>query len=166
MITINKSETADTRTCDVSKVTREVLVASSLSHIKDVQKALSFFADKLVMAGLDHDYTRINQMDQFFSDFKTKFKETTWYENHKREERHHLIHPEGVREDVDMIDVLEYISDCVMVGMARSGSVYDITLSSEVLQKAFKNTVDKLKANVKVVDGSGPQYSDYRMGSK
>jgi hypothetical protein len=44
------------------------------------------------------------------------------------------------------------ICDCVMAGMARSGSVYPLKISAEVLRRAFENTVDLLKANVKVVE--------------
>jgi len=42
------------------------------------------------------------------------------------------------------------IADCVMAGMARSGSVYQITIPPEVLQRAFDNTVDLLKSQVVV----------------
>jgi len=47
----------------------------------------------------------------------------------------------------------DYIADCVMSGMARSGSVYDITLPQELLARAFANTTELLKAAV-VVDRS------------
>ena len=43
MITIQPSKTADTRTCDVTKVTRKQLLDSSVQHIGDVGKALAFF---------------------------------------------------------------------------------------------------------------------------
>jgi len=99
-----------------------------------------------------HDQTKISGIDQFFSDFKTEFKEHSWYDNHKKEERHHIQHPEGVRSDVDLIDVLEYVADCVMAGMARSGSVYDLKLPDEVLRLALKNTTEKLKAQIEVKD--------------
>jgi hypothetical protein len=39
-----------------------------------------------------------------------------------------------------------------MAGMGRSGSVYDITLPSDLLQKAFANTVSMLKNEVIVED--------------
>jgi hypothetical protein len=55
-----------------------------------------------------------------------------------------------VRDDVALVDVLEFVADCVMAGMARSGRVYDLTLPNEVLQKALKNTTEKLKAQVRV----------------
>jgi hypothetical protein len=38
----------------------------------------------------------------------------------------------------------------VMAGMARSGTVYDLHLSPELLEAAFQNTVALLKLNVKV----------------
>ena len=48
------------------------------------------------------------------------------------------------------IDLLEYIADCVMAGMARSGDVYEIQAPNELLRKAFDNTVVLLKNQVKV----------------
>jgi len=42
------------------------------------------------------------------------------------------------------------IADCVMAGMARSGSVYPLEISPDVLMKAFNNTSDLLKSQVKV----------------
>jgi len=37
-----------------------------------------------------------------------------------------------------------------MVGMARSGSVYELKLPPELLEKAFQNTVEKIKSQVVV----------------
>ncbi len=37
------------------------------------------------------------------------------------------------------------VADCVMAGMARSGSVYELKLDPEVLWRAFGNTVELLK---------------------
>lgn len=50
--------------------------------------------------------------------------------------------------------MIEYISDCVMAGMARSGSVYDLEMPPELLERAFKNTVELLKAEVVVSDAN------------
>ncbi len=58
---------------------------------------------------------------------------------------------DGVRDDVNLIDVLDFIADCVMAGMARSGSVYPLKLSPELLETAFQNTVEMLKRQVVVV---------------
>ena len=53
---------------------------------------------------------------------------------------------------VEHPDVLDFIADCVMAGMARSGSVYELKLPTELLERAFQNTVELLKAQVVVVD--------------
>ena len=150
MITIQKSSTADTRTCDVTKVTEQILIDSTKQHIQDVQFALAMFRHMLVESAMKHDETKLSEMKQFYSDFKTSFKEHTWWDGHRAKERHHLQTEDGVREDVNLVDVLEFISDCVMAGMARTGSVYELKLSDQVLQKAFKNTVDLLKGQVEV----------------
>jgi len=150
MIEIKKSQTADTRTCDYANVSKEALLASSLQHIGDVVKALAFFSGKLVEAAGEHDYDKLTAIDWFHGDFVTGFKLTGWWDNHRRIHRHHIDKADGVPEDVNLLDVLEHIADCVMAGMARSGSVYDLKLSDELLQKAFKNTVELLKSQVVV----------------
>lgn len=150
MIEIHPSPTADTRTCDFSKVTKETLLESSRQHILDVTKGLLFFADLLEEASSRHDHDKISEIDHFHSDFTGGFKETGWWDNHRKVNRHHLLQPDGVPEDVNLIDVLDLITDCVMAGMARSGSVYQITIPPEVLQRAFDNTVELLKSQVVV----------------
>jgi hypothetical protein len=152
MIKVKKSPTADTRTCDFANVSKETLLKSSHQHISDVVMGLTYFANVLGVAAVTHDTDKISDIDGFHHDFLTGFKETTWWDKHRQLNRHHLNMADGIRDDVNLIDVLDYITDCVMAGMARSGSVYDITLSNEVIQKAFKNTVEMLKANVEVVE--------------
>lgn len=152
MIQIKKSETADTRTCDFASTSKETLLASSRQHIGDVVKALAFFSGKIIEAAGEHDYDKLTAIDLFHADFITGFKQTGWWDNHRRIHRHHLDKDDGVPPDVNLLDVLEHISDCVMAGMARSGSVYELKLSDELLQHAFKNTVDLLKKEVSVND--------------
>lgn len=150
MIKIHKSETADTRTCDFSNTTKDTLLASSRQHIGDVVKALAFFSGKLIQAAGEHDYDKLTAIDHFHADFVTGFKATGWWDNHRKIHRHHLNQADGVPPDVNLVDVIEYISDCVMAGMARSGSVYDLKMDDELLQSAFKNTVELLKKEVTV----------------
>lgn len=150
MITIKTSPTADTRTCDVSAVDKKTLLNSSRQHILDVGKALAFFSSKLIEAASEHDYDKLTEIDWFYSDFKTKFQETGWWDNHRKIHRHHLGQEDGVPEDVNLLDLLEYISDCVMAGMARCGSVYKIEASFDLLQRAFDNTVELLKSQIVV----------------
>ena len=150
MITIEKSSVADTRTCDYTKVTKEELYQASYQHIDDVCKGLNFFEFKLREAATNHDPDKITDIDGFHRDFLTGFKNTTWWDAHRKLNRHHLTHEDGIPEDVNLIDVLDYIADCVMAGMGRSGSVYPLNLPDSLLQRAFQNTVTLLKNEVKV----------------
>lgn len=150
MITIKKSPTADTRTCDFKNVTKETLLASSHQHIEDVGRGLMLFAGMLVDASAKHDHDKISDIDGFHRDFLTGFERTEWWDKHRTINRHHLLQEDGIPEDVNLIDVLDFITDCVMAGMARSGSVYPLKLPTEVLERAFQNTVEHLKKNVQV----------------
>ena len=150
MIKIRKSPTADTRTCDFANVSKETLLDSSKHHIQDVQEALEFFGTMLTNAIYDHDTDKISDIDGFHADFVTGFKQTGWWDRHRQLNRHHLNMADGVRSDVNLIDVLDFIADCVMAGMARSGSVYPLTLSPELLETAFQNTVELLKQQIEV----------------
>lgn len=152
MIQISKSQTADTRTCDFANVSRETLLASSRQHISDVVQALAFFQTCLTRAAGEHDYDKLTTIDYFHADFVTGFKQTGWWDNHRHIHRHHLDKHDGVPAQVNLLDVLEHIADCVMAGMARSGSVYELKLSDELLQQAFKNTVELLKSQVIVME--------------
>ena len=150
MITISPSPTADTRTCDFTKVSIETLLESSRIHISDVTKGMEFFRRLLLVAADVHDFDKIESIDAFHADFVTGFKQTGWWDNHRKVNRHHLNAADGIPDDVNLVDVLDHIVDCVMAGMARSGSVYALELPNEVLQRAFQNTVELLKQNVTV----------------
>lgn len=105
----------------------------------------------MVEAAGRHDFDKISDIDGFHRDFLTGFKRTDWWDAHRRLNRHHLLQADGVPSDVNLVDVLDMISDCVMAGMARAGSVYPLDIAPDVLMLAFQNTVDLLKANVAVV---------------
>ena len=150
MITIHPSATADTRTCDFANVSKDTLLASSKQHIGDVREALQFFSQLLATAMLHHDTDKLTDIDGFHADFLTGFKVTEWWDRHRKLNRHHLQQEDGIPADVNLIDVLDFIADCVMAGMARSGSVYALKLPPELLETAFQNTVELLKANVTV----------------
>lgn len=150
MIEIERSPTADTRTCDFANVTPETLVSSSLKHIDDVRQGLLLFMRMLSDASAIHDYDKLSKADWFHADFITGFKQTGWWDNHRKIHRHHLAQEDGVRDDVNLLDVLEYITDCVMAGMARSGQVETVQISDELLREAFVNTVELLKSQIKI----------------
>ena len=152
MIKIKQSQTADTRTCDFANVSRETLRASSAQHIEDVRVALGFFAQMLHRTAAVHDTDKLTDLDGFHADFVTGFKSSGWWERHRTLNRHHLTNDDGIPADVNLIDVLDFIADCVMAGMARSGSVYPLRLPPELLERAFQNTVALLKTAVVVVE--------------
>lgn len=153
MIVIKKSKTADTRSADV-KVTKEQLLASSEQHIDDVKLAMSFFIEIIFTRAQKHDWTKLDGIKQFHYDFKQTqktgcdFTKLPWYQRHISEERHHLNN--RVPDDVNLFDVLERVADIVMAGMGRTGTVYPDHLPPDVLEKAYQNTVELLKREVKV----------------
>lgn len=150
MIKIQKSKTADTRSCNFSNVSKATLLSSSYQHIHDVRNGLMFFTDMIMIAGHKHDETKLYAIDSFHADFVTGFKTQDWYTMHKEVERHHIGSPDGVRDDVNIVDLLEHIVDCVMAGMGRTGEVFPIELPNELLQKIVKNTVELLKSQIEV----------------
>ena len=72
---------------------------------------------------------------------------------HKRSERHHLN--DYCPDDVNLIDVIEMIIDCICAGKARTGNVYPIEIKDELLQRAIKNTIEMLKESIEVEKGIG-----------
>lgn len=153
LITITKSQTADTRSCDFANVTKDMLYASSQQHIGDVRDAIDLFIYKLRAAATSHDADKLSAIDWFHRDFVTGFAETGWWDNHRKITRHHLSEDDGVPRDVNLIDVLEWVADCVMAGMARTGTVRPLAIDPEVLTRAVHNTAAMLERNVKVIEG-------------
>ena len=150
-IRIGVSTTADTRSCDYANVSKDTLLASSAQHIGDVRQGLRFFAAKLEEAAQRHDTDKITDIDGFHADFVTGFAQTGWWDRHRKLNRHHLLQADGVPDDVNLIDVLDLVADCVMAGMARAGSVYPLNIPDDVLRRAFDNTVTLLQSRVEVV---------------
>lgn len=155
MITIYKNINGDTRTAP-KDVTFEQFQRANTSHMNDVRNAMEYISDMVLSAGDYHDCTKKTQEKMFYRDFKNtmetgaKFEDSEWYKLHITAERHHL--DAYCPDDVTLIDVLEMIADRVCAGMARSGQVYDIDISSDILQNAVKNTVDMLLNKVEVID--------------
>ena len=156
MITIKPSQTADTRTCDFARVSKQTLLDSSRQHIQDVRLALGFFIDMLQVAADVHDADKITDIDGFHRDFVRGFAPDAqdWWTAHRRLNRHHLTMDDGIPADVNLIDVLDFIADCVMAGMARSGSVRPLDISPDVLMRAFQNTAKLLESEVTVSCGA------------
>ena len=155
-IIIRKSNNADSRSADVD-VTKDDLMRDTLSHIGDVRNVGYWISEKLQDQLTEHDYTKIDYIDEFYHDFSEQlnskeahFKEMPWFKNRHMTERHHLN--DSVPKDVNLIDVLEMVIDCTVAGLARSGNVYPITISPEILQKAVENTSNLIINNTKIID--------------
>ena len=149
-IVIQRSENADTRTCDVTKVSKEELLKNSKQHISDVGKGINFLMDLLELAGQKHDFTKIDNIDEFYSDFQTDFKKTDWWKMHQDKERHHFNSRKYIQKDVNLIDVLEQIVDGVMAGMARKGKYRKEIPDAKLLLKAYENTAKLLLDNITI----------------
>lgn len=156
-ITIKETKNCDTRALKPGQeLDKNKVKEDTEKHIEAVRLCGLFFCDMIIKQFEKHDHTKLGEYLPAFtkalsSGFKGKeFKNQDWWKIHLTE-RHHLN--DSVPEDVNMVDVLEMICDCVSAGMARTGEVYDITISNDVLQKAVKNTVDLLIDNIKVVKG-------------
>lgn len=150
MITIVKSPSADSRSAK-EPPTPEILEQSTKMHISDVTKALTFISNELISRAQIHDHTKLDDINSFCTALNSgKIKETEWYQHHITDERHHL--KSHVPDDVNLIDVIEHVVDCTMAGMARSGEVFDVDLSPDILTLAVNNTVKLLKDNTTIID--------------
>ena len=134
---------------------KEQLYLETEQHKMDVARLMSFIALELNEIGYNHDWTKIQYFDQFAKDTLERqdtpdFKSRDWYKIHTKEERHHLN--ANTTKDVDLLDVLEFICDCVVAGKARTGRVEKkyLELSGDILKKAFWNTVNKIIDEVQV----------------
>jgi len=137
----------------------ELFERANCSHRGDVEQLVSVFNQLLEIAGRQHDWTKTDEpyRSLFYRDLvatmegRLKFEDGEWARYHYDVlERHHLAR--RVPEDVNLVDVIEMICDCVAAGMARSGDIYPIEISSDTLQKAVKNTIVLLKGYIEVQD--------------
>lgn len=157
-IEIKRNRLGDTRTAE-RVPTFEEFNAANINHRSDVSTMMNALAKAIVIQGDIHDCTKRREpyRSLFYRELCAKiegkidsFTDGEWYPMHCKTERHHLT--EHVPDDVNLIDVLEMVCDCVCAGMARSGSVYPIEIPSEVLQKALANTVQMCIDAVEVTE--------------
>lgn len=158
-IKIEKNSLGDTRTATRVPTFCEFNDANTM-HIADVKNMMHAIALELEDCGANHDFTKKYEPHRslFYRELCTKIEGKTenfvdgeWYPIHCQTERHHLnVH---CPDDVNLIDVIEMICDCVCAGMARSGIVYPVEIPSEILQKAIVNTVQMCIDSVDVKDG-------------
>lgn len=148
MIEIYKNPNGDTRTAP-KDVTFEKFQEANDMHIEDVEAVMYELSKIIEERGKNHDCTKKSQEKMFYDNFLstinngTDFVNDEWYQLHIKAERHHLL--SNCPDDVNLIDVLEMISDCVCAGMARSGEVRDLEIDDNILKKAVNNTTQMIK---------------------
>lgn len=158
-VKIKQNKLGDTRTATRTPTFTEFINSNQL-HCEDVENMTHAIACEIIKQGKNHDITKRMEpyMSLFYRELCAKiegkidsFTDGEWYPMHCKTERHHLN--EYCPEDVNLIDVIEMICDCVSAGMARSGRVYPIEIPSEILQKAVQNTVQMCVDAVEIQEG-------------
>lgn len=154
-IKIKRNPNGDTRTAP-KDISFEQFQEANDMHKSDVRRVMARLATKLEVRGAFHDHTKKSQERLFYDNFLdtmnngTDFVNNDWYQLHINEERHHLL--SRCPEDVDLIDVLEMIVDCVCAGKARAGEVRSIEINDKILRKALNNTVTKVNNMTELID--------------
>ena len=154
-IKIKRNPNGDTRTAP-KDISFEQFQEANDMHKYDVRRVMAGLATKLEVRGAFHDHTKKSHERLFYDNFLdtmnngTDFVSNEWYQLHIKEERHHLL--SRCPEDVDLIDVIEMIVDCVCAGKARAGEVRSIEINDEILRKALDNTVRKVNSMTELVD--------------
>lgn len=157
-VKIKRNTNGDTRVAEKTPTFYEFSDANA-SHIEDVKNMMRAIADMIKDAGRNHDWTKTQEpyRSNFYRDLcntiegRIKFEDGQWNKDHYALERHHLLM--RCPDDVNLIDVIEMICDCVCAGMARSGEVRDLEISEDILLKAVRNTVEMCKEAVVLEDG-------------
>lgn len=143
-VVIHKNPNGDTRTAPKG-VTFEQFQKANNSHRDDVASVMLKLSDMLEDAAYMHDRTKKSADKQFYKDFVSAINEGTdfvsgkWYQHHVKTERHHLL--SRCPEDVNLLDVIEMIVDCVCAGKTRNGEIRGLEITPEILDRAMKNTV-------------------------
>lgn len=152
-VEIHKNPNGDTRTA-TKDIAFDQFQEANDSHRDDVNRVISVLALMLSENGVKHDWTKKSEEKMFYRDFLATmndgedFVSREWYQLHVNTERHHLL--SRCPEDVNLLDVIEMVVDCVCAGKTRSGEVRDLEISTAILEKALQNTV-KLVDNMTVV---------------
>ena len=149
-IKIRRNTLGDTRTATRVPTFYE-MVDSNKSHVEDVSKMMDRIAEMIKLTGVNHDFTKRYDPEKslFYRELCAtiegkidNFIDGEWYPMHCKTERHHLN--EYCPDDVNLIDVLEMVCDCVCAGLARSGNVRPVKIDADILKRAVDNTVNML----------------------
>lgn len=128
---------------------------ANLNHINDVQRVMNRLSAIMKEQGKIHDWTKLSLEKEFWKDFQDSllhnadFVNAWWYQKHVHIEKHHPT--SYCHDDIDLLDIIEMIVDCVCAGKARAGEVRQMEINDEILKKAFHNTVDLIDKMTEVV---------------
>lgn len=154
-IILNRNPNGDTRTASKDTNYTQFSMANE-KHRMEVAGVMESLAHTIYNVGYAHDWTKKVYSDMFYEDFmktlnnRTDFTKSNWYMIHVEKERHHLL--SRCPEDVDLLDVIEMIVDCVCAGKTRSGEVRSLEISDDILRKALQNTVKLVDEMTEVVE--------------
>ena len=118
---------------------------ANIDHIKDVRAVMKVLVNILKAKGNCHDWTKIWYEAEFYENYldailnKKDFVSNTWYQKHIAYEKHHPF--SYCHDDINLLDIIETIVDCICAGKARSGKIRPLEFDEEILKKAVANTV-------------------------
>lgn len=150
-VKIVKNPDGDTRTAS-KDVTFEQFQIANRMHRADVARVMDLLSNIMHNNGQQHDWTKIMREEEFYRDFKdtlengTDFVSGSWYQNHITEEAHHPM--SKCSPDINLLDIVETVVDCVCAGLARSGDAPSISIDPAILQLAINNTVNLITEHV------------------
>lgn len=142
---------------DEDDISAEDFRRANRNHQLEVMMCMDYISTMISKAGQRHDFTKDSQSGLFFRDFINwklngeDMDNGEWFPMHVKAERHHL--KDNVPDDVNLVDVIEMICDCVCAGLARSGELRPIKIDSDILQKAVQNTVELVKNKCYIIGG-------------
>ena len=145
-VKIKKNIVGDTRTA-TSVPTFHEFFDANYDHSDEVERMMVAFSEEIRERSLNHDWTKMSEpySSIFYRELcdviegKMDFSDGKWFDKHCKLERHHLL--ERCPDDVNLVDVIEMICDCVCAGMARSGKFRPLEIDDEILRRAVQNTV-------------------------
>ena len=129
---------------------------ANFDHILDVQAVMFALAKRLEKQGEDHDRTKLEYEERFWRDFQAAllngedFTKSWWYLMHVHEEKHHPL--SNCHHDINLLDVIEMIVDCVCAAKTRAGSLGQLKLDEDILRLAFRNAVMLVDDMTEVVE--------------
>lgn len=94
----------------------------------------------------NHDIDKFHDFPEMYKTINANQLET-WFKGHIKVSRHHL---QALPDDVNLIDILEMISDVVTANMSKLSKGVSITVDPATLEKAVTNTVKLLMGEIVV----------------